>query len=229
LPCVGNDIVDLKDPANAQKSADLRFLKKILADTETERFCGWNNPDTALWSIWACKEAAYKVLKKQTGDAAFVPRRWSVHLRRPSSAAGHENIRHSDVRSGDQNRGAFAAGEVMIPEKNSVPFILFSSLSYVHCVAADCFDVLNKAIWHVDELPCGRDPEDTDSSKFVRKCLIHALSDFLPEESRRIKIVRTFPEGGELQPPAVYLNDVKSGIDISLSHDGRFVAFAFLP
>jgi len=56
---------------------DSRFLKKILTDTEIKQVGRSDHPDMALWSIWTCKEAAYKVLKKQTGYAAFVPRRWS--------------------------------------------------------------------------------------------------------------------------------------------------------
>lgn len=211
-----------------QKSMDLRFLKKILTDTEINQVRSCDKPDTALWSIWACKEAAYKVLKKQAGDAAFVPRRWSVHFRHPSPAAEHQDFKLSEAPSADQKPTAFAAGDVAISEKKSIPFFLFSSLSYVHCLAADGCEFLDKATWRVDVLPHGSDPENTDSSGFARKCLAHALSDFLRDDPRQIKIIRAPKKDGELQPPAVYLNEVKTDIDISLSHDGQFVAYAFL-
>jgi len=45
---------------------DSRFLKKTLTDEEIEIVNLSRNPDTALWSFWACKEAAYKVIKNLT-------------------------------------------------------------------------------------------------------------------------------------------------------------------
>ena len=78
MPYVGNDVVDLKEPANAGKSQDSRFLKKILTNAEIEFVQNAENPDAALWSLWACKETAYKVIKKSFPDAAFLPRRWQV-------------------------------------------------------------------------------------------------------------------------------------------------------
>lgn len=207
---------------------DSRFLKKILTDIEIERVRCSDHPDAALWSLWACKEAAYKVLKKQTSDAAFVPRRWSVHFRHPSPAAEHQGVKLSQEQPEDQKPAAFVTGDVVISEKRSISFFLFSSLSYVHCLAADCFNLLNKTTWRVDMLPEGRDQKDMDPSVFARSCLASALSAFFQDEQRQIEIIRARKEDGELQPPTVYRGGVKTDIDISLSHDGRFVAYAFL-
>ena len=80
MPCVGNDVVDLKDAANSGKSRDSRFLKKILTDAEIEYVKNADGPDQALWSLWACKETAYKVIKKILPDIVFAPRQWQVNV-----------------------------------------------------------------------------------------------------------------------------------------------------
>ena len=87
------------------KSGDSRFLKKILTDAEIEDVKNADNPDMALWSLWACKETAYKVIKKYLPDTAFVPRRWQTVFTKSQS-------KYSD-------------GEVTIPEKCSVYIRLF--------------------------------------------------------------------------------------------------------
>lgn len=211
-----------------QKSTDLRFLKKILTDTEIEEVRCSDQPDAALWSLWACKEAAYKVIKKQTSDAAFVPHRWSVCLQRSSSAIEQDGLHIARPHPEDENPSAFAAGEVGLSDSRTIPFFLFSSTSYVHCLAADQSDVLDKAVWRVVALPDDLDEKGADPSAFARSRLACALSTALQIDQARIKISRMPRKRGELEPPAVYLDGIKMNIDISLSHDGQFVAYAYL-
>ena len=120
------------------------------------------------------------------------------------------------------------AGYVSSSGRDDIPFLLLSSPSYVHGLAADQIDSLDKAIWRVAVLPDRRDRRGADPSAYVRSCLMDALSGFLQAEQARIKIFRAPRERGELEPPAVYLDGIKTPIDISMSHDGRFVAYAFL-
>ena len=204
MPYVGNDVVDLMEPANAGKSRDSCFLKKILTDTEIEFVLNTENPDAALWSCWAGKETAYKILKKTFPDAAFLPRQWTVIFKKSQS----------DISD----------GEVIIPGKGSVYIRLFSNSNYVHCVGADVLTALDKLIWSVDVLPEKR----TNPSLFSRHCLAQGLAKHLLLNFHDIKIKRT-RESGELQPPHVYLKGSKTDIDISLSHDGRFVAYVVSP
>jgi hypothetical protein len=195
--------VDLKEPANAGKSKDSRFLKKILTNAEIEFIQNAENPDAALWSHWACKETAYKVIKKSFPDAAFIPRQWQVTFNRSKS-------KYSD-------------GEVIIPGKDRVYIRLFSNLQYVYCIGADALTALDELIWSVDVLP---EKEKINLSLFLRNCLAQSLAKHFSLNFHHIKIKRT-RENGELQPPCVYVNGRKTDIDISLSHDGRFVAYAY--
>lgn len=204
MPYVGNDVVDLRESANTGKSKNLRFLKKILTDAEIEFVKNAENPESALWSLWACKEAAYKVKKKSFPGTAFIPRRWQVVFNKPQST-------HSD-------------GEVIIPETGTVFIRLFPNPQYIHCVAVDCLASLDKLIWSIESVP---EEKNVNPSLYLRHFLGQNLAQYLSLNFRQIEIKRT-RENGELLPPRVYIDGKKASIDISLSHDGRFVAYAFL-
>jgi phosphopantetheinyl transferase (holo-ACP synthase) len=196
--------VDLKEPANAGKSQDSRFLKKILTNAEIEFVQHAENHDAALWSHWAGKETAYKVIKKSFPDAAFLPRLWQVTFNKTKST-------HSE-------------GEVIIPGEERIYIRLFSNPQYVHCIGSDCLTTLDKLIWSVEALP---EKEKINSSLYLRYCLGQSLAKHFSLNFYDIKIKRK-RENGELQPPLVYVNGRKADIDISLSHDSRFVAYVFV-
>lgn len=208
MPYVGNDIVDLREPLNAGKSQDSRFLKKILTVAEIDFVQNAENTDKALWSLWACKETAYKVIKKKCVDAAFLPRRWTVILKKSESA--------------------YLDGEVKIPDAEAVYVRLFSHFRYVHCVGADHPADLDKLVCKVEVLPEKENEKRVDSSLFARKCLALGIADFFRLNLSDIKVNRV-QDKSELQPPHVHIGGKKSDIDISISHDGHLVAYAFLP
>jgi hypothetical protein len=82
---------------------------------------------------------------------------------------------------------------------------------------------LDELIWIVDVLP---EAEKINPSLYLRYCVEQSLAKHFSLNFYQIKIKRT-RENGELQPPRVYVNGRKTDIDISLSHDGRFVAYAY--
>ena len=192
---------------NAGKSSDSRFLKKILTVAEIDFVQNAENPDKALWSLWSCKETAYKVIKKKCVDAAFLPRLWTVILKKSESAC--------------------LDGEVKIPDAEAVYVRLFSYFRYVHCVGADHPADLDRLVCKVEALPEKKNEKRIDPSLFARKCLALSIADFFRLNLSDIKINRVQGKS-ELQPPHVYIGGEKSDIDISLSHDGQFVAYAFL-
>jgi phosphopantetheinyl transferase (holo-ACP synthase) len=199
--------VDLQHPANAKKSMDFRYLKKILTNAEIEFVHDAENPDWALWSFWSCKETAYKVICKSDAAVSFLPRCWSVQLK--------------------QYNSMFAEGEVVVTGINKVFVQLYFREGYVHCVGSDNLSDLNNIIWGIEFLPKDTTEENVEPSLFVRECLSRRLAgiyQFNPDEME----VRRAKKGGELQPPHLYYKNRKTPFDISLSHDGQFVAYAFL-
>jgi len=200
---VGNDVVDLQDAANAGKSGDSRFLKKILTDAEIEMVKSAANPDALLWSFWACKETAYKVMKKKSPDSPFIPGRWQVVIHKKRTDCWE--------------------GEVIVGGKDGIPVRLFPGLNYVCCVGAENKAVLNKLIQNVYALPDG---ENISPSRFARRCIRRTLAQSYGWNFDAIQIRRKKWKQ-ELQPPAVFLGGQKTNIDLSISHDGRFVAYAY--
>jgi len=144
------------------------------------------------------------VRKKSFPDIPFIPRRWQVVLNKLQSE--------------------YSDGEVIIPGKGSIYIRLFSNLQYVHCVGADSSAVLDKLIWSVEALP---EEKEINPSLFLRDCLGEKLANNFSLNFHDIKIRRT-KKNGEFQQPRVYVGGKETDIDISLSHDGRFVAYAFL-
>ena len=215
-----------------KKSMDSRFLKKILTDDEIEIVNLVKNSDAALWSFWACKEAAYKVIKKYHNEDSFIPRRWSVNIRlqstkRPASSGAESNDRLiNNIGQHNQPETSYRKGQVIIPGREVVYVGLFSHPSYVHCVGADSLSTLDNLNWGIDILPRREDGQNDNPSSFARKCLVRSLAGCLYLNSSDIKI-RRIKKGAVLQPPGVYIGGKKAAIDVSLSHDGRFIAYAF--
>lgn len=201
----------------------MRYLKKILTDIEIDELHLSDSPDQALWSYWACKEAAYKVIQKITSDAAFVPRRWSVCYQDPSLNHGWDSLPTTD-KSPVRN---ITSGVVIVPEIKEIPVYIESTPDYVHCVAADGYNGLSQVIRQVDVLRPDTPGAEENPSTFVRLRLIRRIESLLQAVPGSIEIRRT-KKNGEFQPPVVYYRGARVEMDISLSHDGRFCAYALL-
>lgn len=190
------------------KSRDFRYLKKILTSAEIEFVCNSENPDKALWSFWACKETGYKTIRKSYAGLSFLPRQWSVRLNR-----------HNKM---------FTEGEVVIGGADTVFVRIFDlPAGCMHCVGADNLTDLDGIIWGIETLPEFSSGEDNEPSSFGRRCLTRKLAGLYKLNFRELE-VRRAGGGGELQPPQLYYENKKTPFDISLSHDGKFVAYAFL-
>jgi phosphopantetheinyl transferase (holo-ACP synthase) len=205
--------VDLKDPVNANKHLDLRFLKKILTDAEIELVRTAQNPAIALWSFWSCKETAYKVMKKVSADITFLPRQWKVKISKTA-----DNYEQGEVS---------IASRTLKGTRTAIFTRLFISGKYVHCIGSDDFCELDKVTSSVDALPDGDDGNKIDPSVFVRDCLTRKVAACFNLNYRHLE-VRRVKQNGELLPPDMYLDNNKYPVDISLSHDGNFVAYSFI-
>ncbi len=191
------------------------------------------NSDTVLWSFWACKEAAYKVIKKSHNEDSFIPRRWSVNIRLQStkhpvsSGAESHDHRRSNMGQYNQPHTGCQKGQVIIPGREAVSVCLSSHSSYVHCVAANSLSALDCSRWGINIVPERNDRQNDNLSSFARQCLVRRLAVFLHLNQDDIKI-RRIKKGTELQPPSVYIGGKRAAIDVSLSHDGRFIAYTFI-
>ena len=87
---VGNDVVDLEDPANAGAHLRPRFVRRVLGPAEQAALAASCGPLACLWGFFAAKEAAYKVLAKLGPPPPLAHRRFEV-------AADLGAVRHGEV------------------------------------------------------------------------------------------------------------------------------------
>ena len=79
---VGNDVVDLSDPESRSEALHERFDARAFSLDEREALSASAPASASLhelrWTLWACKESAYKVAKKLDPTVRFLPRDFLV-------------------------------------------------------------------------------------------------------------------------------------------------------
>ncbi|MCX5834186.1 MAG: 4'-phosphopantetheinyl transferase superfamily protein [Deltaproteobacteria bacterium] len=206
--------MDLSEPRNRGKSRDLRFKQRVFTPSERDEIAGSENPDRELWTLWAAKETAYKVLSKSSPSLSSAPGLFAVTFSPPSPSAPRSEVIRGTV--------ACPFGRVAVR--------ICRTDEYVHCVGAEeNADLLESIIGQVIRLVSAKDASPLpDESRLTRDAAVQGLSAHLGLKAEEIEIRRIKKDRG-LGPPVVCVRGEKTTIDISLSHDGSFGAFAFVP
>ena len=156
--------------------------------------------------LWAAKEASYKVINKFHPDANSIPRRYDVRL-----------------ESGDASPEK--SGMVLSPF-GTVQVRIYVCGEYIHCIAISGEgEDWDSIVWKVEKC----DIEGLSrhgESRLTREMLRQELSRVLHANPDDIEILREKGPCG-LGPPQVYIKGQKSTTDISISHDGNFMAYSF--
>lgn len=197
---VGNDIVDLDAPGAKNKNA--RFAAKILAPDEAGGVRQSASPDILLWAFWAAKETAYKVISKSHPGADFSPLRYHTAFSR--------------------SNGNLLPGMVKTPH-GRVTVNVFLFHTHVLCIGTD--DIHR----HLDYVRWGCQTMDSSTceSTAVRELAIDHIARYCGLNAENLEIRNNISNYGT-GPPILYVKGERAPIDISLSHDGRFVGYAFV-
>lgn len=206
MPGVGNDVVDLKDPENIGKSMDDRFLGRVFTAGERERIARAPSSDAFLWSFWAAKEAAYKAVSRADPAVCSIPRRYRVVLET-------EDTTRKPVRR---------TGKVITPRGELFLEVAVSE-EWVHALAAGTEEVLQRLCRRVKRLEGGK---GANPSAFVRGALLQEIAGRLDCPVGDLSIVKN--QDGPGAPRVLFRGELLVA-EASLSHDGRFAAFAFDP
>jgi phosphopantetheinyl transferase (holo-ACP synthase) len=214
---IGNDIVDLSDPHNMGKSKNVRFVNRVFTFSEQRQIVDSPDPDTSLWTIWAGKETAYKIISKRYAVSSS-PRLYEVRLSRTDRPERPDSC---------FSEGKALSGLVDTPHGTCYIQVIITG-DYIHCIGNSVSsEAMASVLWREDRI----DPFSGDSPDFesmaVRKALKKHLSASCNKSTEDIEIRRTKGPRG-LGPPFAYINGRRAEIDISLSHDGRFAAYAFV-
>ncbi len=222
----GNDVVDLVDPRKVGRADDDRFVRRILDPSEAEQVAESSAPDLELWHHWAAKEVAFKVISKMEGSpppfvhAAFVCE-WSASL--------------------ESGAGEWRAGMVRY-EGRRVPVRVRHTSDYVHGFgwSAGSDNRVGREVARLDdarwqgsreELEARltgreRDAVHSTASAAVRLAARAALSTAMGVEESRLEIVCAPGPTGR-RPPLVMLDGQRARADVSLAHDGAWIAWSF--
>ncbi len=216
---VGNDIVDLTDPRNRGKSLDQRYVSRILTPAERVRLDQFPEKDVLLWALWAGKEAAFKVLAKSDPARPFIPREYEVHL-------DDYGLRGTSTDAGACN--PHVEGAVLTPE-GTIPLQLYRRCTYIHALAlSEGEDYFDYVFWRVEVLPELKGVDSLEvESRIVREALKRCVATHLGWNQKDMEIRRT-ESGSRPGPPRLYYQGKRTTLDLSLSHDGHFGAYAVL-
>ena len=225
---IGNDIVDLSEEANSNKKDDKRFCTRIFNPEEQEMILASENPNLALWSIWAVKEAAYKALKRLEPHQVFRYKKFQVDLKKDFVSFEHHemSLRLKTTRE-------FVHAIVFLQQKKGDGPEAFRSK-----------EITGKStkIWidRVDHLRKNTNASQTYKTKWpeekrgrnqlsflVRHQVRSELSKLLGIDVSEIQIKKQTYEGRPTYPYLI-LKGLRSELLLSLSHHGKFVASAVM-
>ena len=196
---VGNDVVDIADTRRRARHAG--FDARVFNDCERRAIADDDDGEARRWAHWAAKESAFKVVKRADPATVFSPVKFAVRL-----------------------DGAFDGGR----DGELCGSVQHGSVSYPVRVRrhGDCIHAVAVAPGgHPSAMLAGVGPYPDDAgadspSRAVRRLAIRDLaprlatfaSDLVIRSSERI--------------PRLQHRDGRDVATLSLSHHGRFVAYA---
>lgn len=189
---MGNDVVDLLDRPRASARHRERFIQRVLAESERSFFSARGSPEPLLWSLFAAKEAAFKVVCKLGPPPVFAHRKFVV-------ADDLGSVRYAEW---------------------TLQLALDADAERVHAVCATFAPVPRG---RVERVGAGE-----DLSAAARALLLREVSARVGCATEALEVVRE-PDPRRwdgLGPPRVLCGGAVLPLDVSLSHDGGFVAWA---
>jgi len=193
---VGNDVVDLLDPEARPAACHARFDARVFASEERDELRASATPGRLRWLLWAAKEAAYKAAKKEDSRTVFAPRAFVVRTTRD----GRRVVEHEDGRR----------------------FALRVDLAHdhVHVTATSGPAPDGVLLSQVERLPAGTAQCPGAAARAL------ALARVAPHVCARASDLAILKSGRGGKVPLLVRQDGSTVGDLSLSHHGRFVAFA---
>lgn len=242
---IGNDVMDLRHPRCVNRTSGDRLLDRILDPAERSWLgdsVGTDLWTVHLWALWAAKEVAFKLFCKLSGSRPFVPRAFRCELSttvppgvgvvRIEGAVHHAEALHPVRVEGSSNhsclhvvgwngsRGQLRSGRIevgveAVDRRASVPLEHLQD----HFTPAEWEDVRSLHSAWVRILARDR----------IRSHL--AADGSGPPRGRGTGSVEIRSSGSRplRSAPEVWFEGRElTGFDLSLSHHGRYVAWALL-
>ena len=195
---VGNDVVDLHDPESRPEALHPRFDARVFTSDEREALGVSAFPHSLRWTLWAAKESAYKVSKKLDPAVRFLPKDFEVRR----IAEGGEG------------------GSVVVHETGPFDVRLDRTDEWVRAVAT----ITAVSAPSAHRLVCAGierlEGPGADPSRTVRELACAAIGSRVNVPPGQVRIAT------DRGIPVALWRNRRLPVDLSLSHHGRFVAWA---
>lgn len=209
---LGNDVVDLRDPEADPRSFRPRFDERVFSSDERRAIGHDPHPIARRWVHWAAKEAAYKLARQLDEGFVFSPGALVARFEPVTDPVAHSAGRL-------ERRGRLELPRTLASSIRTLELRSSETPERVHVVAIPCgadWDAVDVGIESAEETP--RDP-----SAAVRQLAIRHIARSLGVEADRLQVAKQ----GRI--PVVELDGAVTSLVLSLSHHGRFFAFACAP
>lgn len=214
---LGNDVVDLFDVDARPETFHRRFDTRVFAPEERGAIAADPRPEALRWAHWGAKEAAYKLARQLDPKFVFSPARlvarFEVASRTP--AGSFERRGRLELASGPPGR------------VQAIDLKSFETREWVHVVALAAGSDWGAVVMAVEPLRSQLSDSEAshaeDASLAVRRLALREIGHELELAAGRLSI------GREGRIPTVELDGQATDFALSLSHHGRFVAFAMAP
>jgi phosphopantetheinyl transferase (holo-ACP synthase) len=223
---VGNDIIDLASPRLLDRAADPRLWDRVLAPSERGSVEMSDDPPRAFLCHWAAKEAGFKAVSKAAGAPPVFEHRSFVVELADGSDGGVLRYRGTvckiSLESAERTIHALAwTGEDVD-----------AAAHRTRAAFADPVDPSGPGGRIAPALTELLHPEERATihsapSAWVRILAREALAGATGQPKEAIAILGD-PDAPGRAPPRLRIEGLREVPDLSLSHHGRFVAWAFL-
>lgn len=209
---LGNDLIDFRAGHNRGRAGQPRMLARVLTTDERTRLADEGAGDIGFALLWSAKEAAYKAAKKVQPALVFAPGCWQLEC---ADLALADGIKH---------------GSVIISDHPPIIVSWQHHAHWLHCIAVHGpqIDRIDSAVMALADCPTDTvfSARERDSFSREQSAAVRAVARYLLAHHGvgKSEIVRERGERG-LLPPRVFSDGVaRDDIQLSLSHDGDYVA-----
>ncbi len=179
-------------------------MNRVFTPDEQRSILKSSKPDIVLWSLWAAKETGYKAISKLHPGVSSAPGHYEVILLSADGSLPETGVVHT------------SCGPVSV--------CFFINSDHIHCIGTTPDKDTDSIMWDIRKIYRRRSSPDYESN-LVRNMAGKKIARYLKEDPKTIEIIRSKGHRG-LGPPVIYAGKKRTTIDISMSHDGLFVAYA---
>ncbi len=238
-PALGIDVVDLEHPRCRGKAGDRRFVARVFTEAEASAIAESADADCRLWTLWAAKEAGFKAATLAAGaPPVFRHRAFEVVLE-PGAERGrvvYEGRSYDlDVTERDGHVVALArfvdrgdVGGAGVAGAGAARVGLVRHGVATHDEITRALGLENATL---ERLRARLRPDEARSVHSVRSALARLAlrrdaARWLGIDETRLSVVCPGGRTGRVPPRLLDDDGVLEAVSVSLSHDGRWLAWA---